>query len=152
MENSIINEIKKIRAVLESIDKSEFHSNTSFYQCLNGFPGGCCGDTSQLLGLFLKQNYDKDCTYISARGLGNNRDQSHAWLQCDGYIIDITADQFNSIGYNLDKVIISESSEFHENFSRVEKFKLNVDKLSRTPIPSVLNQVNERMQSATFAL
>ncbi|MFA0511604.1 MULTISPECIES: hypothetical protein [unclassified Vibrio] len=152
MKDSIIMDIRKIRAALESFDKSDFHYNTSFYQCLNGFPSGCCGDTSNLLGLFLKNAYGKDSTYISGKGLGNNREQSHAWLVCDGYIIDITADQFNSIGYNLDKVIVSTSSDFHESFSRIDRHEINYDSLGKTPISGVLHKVNERIRNLTPAI
>lgn len=55
------------------------------------FPGGACGDASEMLGEYLR-----DC------GLGdwhyrmgvNERRGTHAWVERDGALVDITADQF----------------------------------------------------------
>lgn len=146
MNDSLIRDIHKIRTILKSFKKSEFHSGTNFYNCRKGFPTGCCGDTTNLLGLFITEIYDKRCTYISARGLGNNKDTSHAWLSCDGYVIDITADQFNSIGYNLEPVIISKDSVFHTKFIQITPYELNVEKLRYTPISSVFKRITLEMK------
>lgn len=152
MRDSIISDIRKIRSALESFDKSDFPENTSFYQCKNGFPAGCCGDTSDLIGLYLKSSYGVHSEYVLGKGLGNNRNQTHAWLMCDGYIIDITADQFNSIGYNQECVIISQNSEFHESFSRFERHEINAKNLNRTSISDVLHEVRERIRTLAPAL
>ena len=76
------------------------------------FPSGCCGDATPLLG-----------TYLIERGLGefqymlgyykysSNDSCSHAWLQSDSLIIDITADQFSDIS---EKVIVARKSKWHE--------------------------------------
>jgi len=146
LKESLIQDIHKIRTILKSFKKSDFHSGTNFYSCLNGFPAGCCGDTTNLLGLFIIKMYDKRCIYISATGLGKNKDLSHAWLSCDDYIIDITADQFNSIGYNLKPVIISKVSVFHAQFIKTKFYELNVDKLKYTPVYSVFERVILEMQ------
>lgn len=78
--------------------------------------------------------------------MGKNKDLSHAWLSCDDYIIDITADQFNSIGYNLKPVIISKVSVFHAQFIKTKFYELNVDKLKYTPVYSVFERVILEMQ------
>lgn len=152
MKQSIINDIYEIRDTLKSFDKADFHSNSSFYHCSSGFPAGCCGDTTNLLGLFLKQQYDKDTLYISASGLGDNSDQSHAWLLCDGIIIDITADQFNDLGYEVSPVIISEQSHFHTLFDDVVSYALNTSTLRETAVGSVLAKVMSKMSHNVVAL
>jgi hypothetical protein len=147
LRESLVQDIFKIRNILESFERAEFHSGTSFYKCLNGFPAGCCGDTTNLLGLFLSQEHKKTCTYVSAQGLGKNRNLSHAWLVCDSYIIDITADQFNSQGYQLEPVIISKESIFHSNFISCKSKPLNVDRLRCSPVSSVFARVVMKMKN-----
>ena len=83
------------------------------------FPTGSCGDAVLLLG-----------TYLSAQGLGSfvyvaawrrQRDggkQSHAWLESDGIIIDITADQFSDVS---EKIIVTRKSLWHQTFAEEKK-------------------------------
>ncbi|MFN8742869.1 MAG: hypothetical protein ACK5YR_23310 [Pirellula sp.] len=55
------------------------------------FPIGCCGDASDLMAHHLCQlGYDPP-QYV----LGDSGSQSHAWLETNGFIVDITADQFD---------------------------------------------------------
>lgn len=143
----LINDIYEIRQILESFDKFDFHANSNFYHCSIGFPTGCCGDTTNLLGLYLKQRYDKNSEYISACGLGNKSNQSHVWLVCDGFIIDITADQFNAQGYDVARVIIAQESHFHTLFDRVDCHALNIESLNGTPVASVLGKVMRKISS-----
>ncbi len=144
MDTGIKSDIGRIREVLESFQKGDFHTGSSFFQS-SGFPRGCCGDTTELLGLYLKEEYDKDVLYVVARGLGDNRDQSHAWLSLDGVTVDITADQFNDIGYEVESVVISDASPFHELFHSVESYPLNTESLKRSPISVVLDKVRSRL-------
>lgn len=59
---------------------------------LADFPNGSCGDTSELLGQYLS---DSGLGVWSYRN-GTQLDPffSHAWVERDGLIVDITADQF----------------------------------------------------------
>lgn len=77
---------------------------------LREFPSGSCGDTSDLLGLYLKQSLGISAEYIAGWFNGG----SHAWLEFEGLIIDITADQFPS----YEPVIVSTGSELHSKFSK----------------------------------
>ena len=54
------------------------------------FPNGVCGDACDMLGQFLQETYGLQSEYVS----GKNGTWTHAWLEIDGLIIDITADQF----------------------------------------------------------
>lgn len=60
---------------------------------LNEFPYGCCMDASILLGKLMIEYGYEDFNLI-----GTNWDvlPTHAWLQNKEFIIDITADQFES--------------------------------------------------------
>jgi hypothetical protein len=57
---------------------------------LREFPAGSCSDASLLLAQFLEDSGFQGATYVA--GL---RDRySHAWLELEDLIIDITVDQF----------------------------------------------------------
>ena len=76
----------------------EAHKNHKFIGTnLEDFPSGCCFLASVLLAGFLS-NY-KIYTKISIANSPNNRKydqrQTHAWLEYENLIIDITADQFD---------------------------------------------------------
>jgi hypothetical protein len=76
---------------------------------LKSFPIASCGDASLLLGKYLQQNGITDVRYIS----GWNDTGSHAWLLVDGFIVDITADQFLEIS---EDVIITDNNIWHTQF------------------------------------
>lgn len=137
MNETIASNIHQIRLVLESFDKKDFDWMTSFHQS-SGFPNGCCGDATDLLGLYLSKNHGIESIYVCGSGLGDNPDQSHAWLLCGEYIIDITADQFNDKGYNLPPVIITSNSEFHNCFDETTSYPFAADSLESTGIPNIL--------------
>ena len=48
---------------------------------------------------------------------GINGRHSHAWLEADGVIVDITADQFPEVD---DKIIVTSHSDWHGTFEREE--------------------------------
>lgn len=58
------------------------------------FPKGCCGNVSHILGCFLISQGYKNVRYVAGERTVNDQYQIHAWLEWDGWIIDITADQF----------------------------------------------------------
>lgn len=53
------------------------------------FPVCCCGVISELLGEYLSAA-GVSSTYV----VGTNPSASHAWLEVDGLVVDLTADQF----------------------------------------------------------
>lgn len=77
---------------------------------LREFPLGSCGDTSDLLGMYLQQSLGIRTEYVAGWLDG----RSHAWLEFEGLVIDITADQFS--GYEA--VIVTASPQLHSEFSR----------------------------------
>lgn len=74
---------------------------------------GSCGDVAPLLGAFLHdQGAGTFSSVFGMRGEGNNR-RSHAWLEGEGLIVDITADQFDEV---TERVIVAEHSDWHATF------------------------------------
>ncbi len=82
---------------------------------LKNFPHGSCGDASILLGQYLLDHSLGLWEYI-----GGEREQdlhSHAWLERDGLIVDITADQFDDID---EPVITTHDRGWHAQFVHPE--------------------------------
>ena len=78
------------------------------------FPAGACGDTSLLLGFYLKQQGAGAWDYVSGMRGEFGRRHSHAWIQQgDIIIIDITTDQFDEIET---PVIVTNASAWHDSF------------------------------------
>lgn len=73
------------------------------------FPMGFCGDASLLLGKYLDEMGLGQFDYVCGE-LGR---QSHAWLEKDGIIVDITADQFDGV---TEEVTVSDNNDFHKRF------------------------------------
>lgn len=102
--NVIMDLAAKFRDAIESMEEVEFSKSSWF----SNFPRGCCGDTSELLSKYFQQNGIK-AKYV----WGMYGRQSHAWLEYNGYIIDITAEQFSGVNQ---KVIVTKNKEWYSRF------------------------------------
>jgi hypothetical protein len=82
---------------------------------MSSFPAGACGDVCLLLGTYLAECGEEGFLYICGeRGSQQDRSwMSHAWLDRDGLIIDITADQFPDAPAG---VIVERNSVWHQRF------------------------------------
>ena len=78
------------------------------------FPHGCCDNASKdyLLPRLKKAGFT-NTVYVNAW----HEKQNHGWLEYKGYIIDITADQFEEENNPSIMVIKKEESEFHKMFN-----------------------------------
>lgn len=81
---------------------------------LQAFPRGACGDSCELLGQHLRDLGLGEWTYVC--GLSPDHDRTHAWLERDGWIVDITADQFEGVHAPM---IVLQDSVWHGEWSRV---------------------------------
>jgi hypothetical protein len=59
------------------------------------FPAGCCGIVSEVLAEAIRRQFGISGVYVCGTRYDDGRHNSHAWLEVDGLIIDITADQFD---------------------------------------------------------
>lgn len=122
-----INEItywaSKLRTGAEKAHRQRLFRSQPF----NDFPNACCGDASDLLAQYLKENYDKRCQYQYVYGVYRYDDFEnifgHAWLMIDRKIIvDITSDQRqfqNSEIFPQNACVpcfVAEESKFHSLF------------------------------------
>jgi len=83
---------------------------------LKRFPLGCCRDASLILGQFLTEKGYKDIYYC--RKDIDAQYASHAWLEYNDHIIDITADQFENIFPPILIVSNRHTSAFHRWISK----------------------------------
>ena len=88
------------------------------------FPECSCGDASTLLAQYLiDAGYDTP-TYVSGEIVEPTRLLSHAWIELDDIVLDITAD---GIDPNLPKVIVTDNSAWHDQFDRLDEHPVAID-------------------------
>ena len=124
-----------IRVTIEKMDIEEF-PNSSYFK---DFPRGCCGDASNLLAKYLKENGFKTEYVCGMRGK-----QSHAWLEYMDLIIDITADQFPEI---KDKVIVTKDRTWYSQFDSQSRHEGDFDGLesyNKRRLTSIYNNIIKR--------
>lgn len=83
-ESRLVELVGSFRAAILRTEKSKLPIS------LSEFPVGSCGDASLLLARFLQEHGFGKASYVC----GHLGPYSHAWLELDGLLIDITADQF----------------------------------------------------------
>lgn len=81
------------------------------------FPNGSCRDSAYLLLKYSKEKGLKGICLVSAEAGGSLKRTTHAWLEKDGYIIDITADQFNNRDRKkMPGVFVSRDRSWHDKY------------------------------------
>ena len=81
------------------------------------FPNGCCDDTCDLLGYYLKENFEIFTEQVVGRyETGNYEDlTNHVWLvTTDNEIIDITGDQFE----RNPRVYVGPENDFYKSLGK----------------------------------
>ena len=83
---------------------------------MRDFPSGSCSDASILLGAVLTSHGFGEIHIVRAeRGSpDDNSWTSHAWLEVNGDLVDITCSQFSD---SPAEAIVDESSSFHQTFA-----------------------------------
>lgn len=77
------------------------------------FPGGWCQDTSRALGHLLADQNERGFELIFGKRPNDDR-KTHVWLERDGLIVDITADQFEESG--CPDVIVTTDRTWHDGW------------------------------------
>ena len=80
---------------------------------LDRFPKGACGETCDLLAQWLWEHHIESYYYCGRHADG----ATHAWLEADGQIVDITGDQFPEFPYSI---YVGPLTMFHAQFSTPE--------------------------------
>ena len=86
------------------------------------FPRGSCGAVCEVLNRFLTERVGVKFQQASGTRTVDGDRCSHAWLELDGLIVDITSDQFG-----LPPFVVSYDSPWHRGFGDVERHFLPPD-------------------------
>jgi hypothetical protein len=95
----------KLRQAIEDADRGDERCG------LINFPRECCDHAVRLLALYLSSLGFEGLNKAHGIWRGGNRERHHVWLEHEGTIIDITADQF---GESLGRVIVTRRSPWHD--------------------------------------
>jgi hypothetical protein len=87
---------------------------------LYNFPEGACGDASILLGEYLHSMGCGSFQYV----VGWRNEQSHAWIEVEDLIIDITSDQFPE---KEEPVIVTTDKSWHNQFVEDQRNAAKID-------------------------
>lgn len=110
---------------------------------LHAFPRGACGDATILLGEFLAAEGFGTFDYVAGERFGPHY-QSHAWLERDGLIVDITADQFAGA---KEPVIVSRENRWHRRFRRDVRHPARIDVYTDSHTSAMLRTVYAAIRS-----
>lgn len=100
---------QRMRGAIESVPAGELPI------AMSRFPDGACGDASLLLGAYFVDCGFQKFEFVSAERGAADIDTwtSHAWLECERLIVDITADQFSDAP---GAVVVAYDSGWHARF------------------------------------
>lgn len=115
LTEELIDIANQFRDALISLPSSSFPWNSSLGS--SQFPSGCCGDASQTLATYIYEKMGLICKYVLGKDGGRDGELgSHAWLEVNNLVIDITADQFQYRGYDLPGIYVGPRTSWHKSF------------------------------------
>ncbi|GJA20887.1 hypothetical protein [Aeromonas caviae] len=132
------NDLVKIRAAFERLDK------TNLPVTFRNFPRGACGDTCEVLAEILKDLGHGTFRYVAGRRENGN---SHAWLQYDSVIVDITADQFDEIS---EPVYLGPLNSWYQSFEVQQEHEAGFSRLdahSRAELSAVHSRIQAELNA-----
>jgi len=100
----------EFREGIERCDKRHFPKRAS------DFPRGVCGHVARLVGTFLEDMGLGKSIHVSGIRFDESwyGDHTHAWLEFQGIIVDITASQFEAV---TEPVIVTRHSAWHDLYT-----------------------------------
>ena len=108
MNRELILRVAKFRDALEKFSKS------TGYIGLDNFPHGACADSSLLLAKYLKESGIYRFCFITGKFFDLQGEIcTHAWLEKNDLVVDITSDQFSEIS---NPVFIIQKNAWYEKF------------------------------------
>jgi hypothetical protein len=90
-----VDKINQLRQAAVGLREGIIKTKGAGLQSLSEFPSGACGNASPLLAQYFHDLGLGEWEYVS--GIRSCDQHSHAWLEKDGWIVDITADQFDDV-------------------------------------------------------
>jgi len=109
-----MNRTSDVIAICEKIRNIFDVHGKEFGSLFSDFPNGCCGNISMLIGLYLEEHGCGVYNYVCGE-LENGA--THAWLEREELIVDITLDQF---GKEYPPVYVGIDRSYYEIFTDLE--------------------------------
>lgn len=107
-------DFSEVMVICEKIRKLFKENGKEVDFLFSDFPEGCCGIISLLIGIYLEEHgfgvYDYVCGELE-------NGATHAWLEKDALIIDITLDQF---GKQYPPMYVGYDRSYYEMFAELE--------------------------------
>jgi hypothetical protein len=131
-------DLVKIRAAFERLDKSNLPVT------FRNFPRGACRDTCDVLAEILKELGHGTFQYVAGRRKNGN---SHAWLQSDAVIVDITADQFDEIS---EPVYLGPLNSWYQSFEVQQEHEAGYTRLdahSRAELSGIHSRIHTELNT-----
>jgi hypothetical protein len=120
--------LREIALLVRSIAE-EVSVDIRRYCYANAFPVGWCQDTSRVLGKLLQTRGEGGFKLVFGKresvidtATGRCSEPTHVWLERDGVIVDITADQFS--GEISDPVLVTTDRTWHDTWPEQQKYEL----------------------------
>lgn len=138
IKEAMRDDLVRIRAAFEKMDKSNIPVTFS------DFPCGACGDTCEVLAEILKELGYGAFQYVTGRRENGN---SHAWLQRDSIIVDITADQFEEVS---EHVYVGPLNDWYRSFEVQQEHQAGYSRLdarSRAELSDVHSRVRAELNA-----
>lgn len=109
----------EFKAALDAIDRVHWEQ-----VYIDNYPRGACGHCAELLAFHLNRRFGVVPDYVCRVFYGDDggRLSSHAWLELNGLILDISGDQFGWPG-----VIVTRDSPFHVRGREEERHRWVLD-------------------------
>lgn len=117
----ISNDLEELERISRKIFNHYLEHEIPEHEFMN-FPAGCCGlFTNVFQKILLDKGYKN---IVRVRGIDSDR-QSHAWLEFENKIIDLTINQF---GYNYQNFIFDINHSFYEKYKIIERSDIPASK------------------------
>ena len=117
----------------EAIERSDWNLDMDRYFILRSL-GAMCKPASMLVGKYLLEELDcQPIEFVSAQEWSDNEslDRSHFWLEHEGLIVDISADQYPEIEQ---PVIVTTDRSWHDGFIHQSKYPYS-DVVNENTVP-----------------
>ena len=110
------------RAIEKAKDAGEFVPQRFKPERMNNFPHDCCDDTADLFTHYLYHEFDIVSIRINASYFDKRLkcDCYHDWQETEGWIVDLTGDQFQndpSVPIKAKSIYVGKMDGFHRQFN-----------------------------------
>lgn len=122
-----IKEIEKECRVFRDLFQ-QYHGEMSEQHLKKYFPVGCCQEVTNTLGRYLHNKGYGIWDYVWGEAVICGKWSTHAWLQKDNIICDLTLDQF---GHSYPKVYVGDEKKFHFIFDIQDRHPYSLNDLER---------------------